>query len=153
MPVTGIVRPSLERQRAILRCRFVIGAFHRPDQLERARNEAADRFVADMAKQGWEWLGRMALVGGPYPMTPIATSVPKAPTLPKRQLGPSSLAPDPYPSLRGIVADMPTIYTAEAWEYEIAGAFVRPLAPIEVLDTDLPEIEARAARRRRSKRA
>ena len=140
----GIVRPSPEYRRAILRSRFLIGAHHRPEHLDSAMREAGDRFVADMARQGWEFLGRMALAGGPYVPTPIPTSIPKAPPKAARRLGEHPTKPDTYPS--NVVTDMPTLLTTDTWEYEIAGAFVRPLPPIELLEDDAARLEARARR-------
>jgi hypothetical protein len=96
-----------------------------------------------MAKQGWEWVGgRLALAGGPYPVTQVATSVPRAPTRKQGTLGKRSTAPDRYPDR--VVYDVPTLAESDAVDYELAGAFVRLLPPTELLDTDLPLIEARA---------
>lgn len=110
--------------------------------------EAGQRFIADMERlYQAEWLGRLALAGGPYPVTPIATSVPKAPTRAKRRAGPRDTRPDGY-RLQGVVFDLPTVATTDAWEYELAAAFVRPLPKSEVLTTDLPALLARAKNRR-----
>ena len=150
MSLTAIVRPSLERRRAILRCRFLIGAHHRPEHLERAVYEASQRFVDDMAKQGWEWLGRMALADGPFPATPIPTSIPKAPAKRKRRLGePSSRDETVAATAAASVAALPTLLTTDTWEYELAGAFVRPLPPTELLASDAARFEARARKRAR----
>lgn len=114
--------------------------------------EAGNRFVADLAKHGWEWQGKLALTGDPsgdpYPVTQVATSVPKAPAPKVARLGPRSTAPDSYPE--GIVFDVPTLGESDAVDYELAGAFVRLLLPTEVLETDLPTIEAAAAKRKRT---
>jgi hypothetical protein len=153
--VNGIVREGLRRVPQILRCRFTIGAglCHATmappycRHLEQAMYEASARFIADMERlYRCEWQGRMALAGGPYPVTQVATSVPKAPARKKGRLGPRSTAPDIYPE--GVVFDVPTIAMTDGWEYELAGAFVRLLPPTEVLETDKPVIEARTAARR-----
>lgn len=153
--VNGIVRPELRRVPQVLRCRFTVGAglCHATiappycRHMEQAMYEAGARFVADMERlYGAEWLGRMALAGGPYPVTQVATSVPKAPTRKKGHLGKRSTAPDIYPE--GVVFDVPQIAMTDGWEFELAGAFVRLMAPTEVLDTDKPVIEARAQARR-----
>lgn len=157
--VNGIVRPSLERQRMILRCRFTIGAglCHATiappycRHLEQAMYAAGGRFIADMERlYRAEWQGRMALAGGPYPVTQVASSVPKAKPIVKGRLGRRSTAPDAYPE--GVVSDVPMLGMTDGWEYELAAPFVRELPPTEVLDTDVSAVEERARRRHRGRR-
>lgn len=157
--VNGIVRPSLERRRLILRCRFTIvaGLCHATivppycRHMEEAMFAAGAKFVADMERlYQAEWQGRMALAGGPYPVTQVATSVPRAKPIKKAHLGRRSTAPDVYPD--GVVFDVPSILATDAWEYELAAPFVRALPLTEILDTDKPMLEARAQRRNRGRR-
>ena len=142
MSLTTFVRAAPEWRPMRLHCRFVTNASPRPEEIEAERLKATDRFVDDMARQGWRLVGAPALVGGPFPATPRAAAVPKAPPRRTRRLGPRDTRPDPYPE--GVVKELPTLLTTDAWEYELAGVFVRPLMPSEVLVEDLPTLTRRS---------
>lgn len=102
----GFVRTAPEWQPRVLRCRFVIEANPTPARLSQARYEASNRFVDDMVKQGWTLRG--TIIGNADPCPPSAPL----------DSGVKKLAP---------------LAEQESWEYEIAGLFVKPLMPTEIL--------------------
>jgi hypothetical protein len=100
-----------------LRCAFDVPAYPKARHLERAKIEAGLRFIRDMEKRGWRYLGHGLELEGPAPALDF-------PTVPKRshQTG----TPGEY------VIDVPPLSQCEAWRYRLAGLFVRPEIPIEV---------------------
>lgn len=102
----GFVRRAPEWQPRVLRCRFVIEANPTPARLAQCRYEAANRFVDDMAKQGWTLRG--TIIGNAEPCPPS-------------------------PSPDGRVRKLAPLHEQESWEYEISGLFMRPLLPTEIL--------------------
>ena len=137
-----LLRPDLGKKAYRLRCRFVVGAHPSERTLEKAKYEAADLFVADMAKQGWQWLSKHSFrIRGPFPQVQTVT-LPKASLqerwhVPSRELLPAISAgyPGPRPAGDGGYARLvPLMAETDAWEYELAGVFIRDTIQVEVPD-------------------
>lgn len=124
---TLLLRPTLDRRAYRLRCRFKIEPRPSQDRLDREKVRVAERFVADMHKQGWENIGSHGFkMQGPFPMiVPTAISIRRTPTaremLPRVARGERFLDDGATPG----VSIMPALAEAEWWEYEIAGVFAR----------------------------
>ena len=113
MTLTGFVPTAPEWRAQILRCRFshpAPTAFPPSDawlaSLDKVRNEQADRFVAAMARQGWELKGRILGTNEPV-------SVPF--TVDER------------------AHDVGDKRETDLWQFEIAARFIRRLMPAEIL--------------------
>lgn len=136
-----MLRPDLGKRAYRLRCRFTIGAMPSARTLEKAKYHAAELFVRDMKQQGWEYLDHYGFrMTGPFPATEAVT-VPKRSQqarwhIPSHELLPALLAGYrvPMPVEPSIVRCVPTISTTDAWEYELAGVFIRDTILTEVPD-------------------
>ena len=130
MGVEVLVRPDRSKRAYRLRCRFRVEAFPNPGFLERAKFRAAETFVEDMHKQGWEYLNSHGFkMTGPFPAIEVVN-------LPKRSLQPRWHQPSQEVLQRimagqrvratgnGFASDMPGLGACEKWEYELAGVFV-----------------------------
>ena len=121
-----LLRPDLGKRAYRLRCRFAIDAFPREWFLEKAKYAAAQRFVEDMAKQGWEHIQKFGFqMKGPFSALTV-------PFLPKRALQEKWHFNARYPMPRRIssegapayVGTVPLLGESEKWEYELAGVFI-----------------------------
>src|SRR3972149_2404234 len=138
MTVELLLRPDLGKRAYRLRCRFRIGQKPRRDFLEKAKYAAAEKFVADMRRQGWEYVERYGFsMTGPFPsLDPIA--------IPKRVRVPSA-----HEMLAGVrqgnpyraepvygVQSVPLLSESDDWQYELAGVFVHKTILTEYTDPD-----------------
>lgn len=129
--LTLLLRPDLGKRAYRLRCRFTVNAFPDTAMLERAKVQAAEMFVRDMAKQGWEYLDKHGFkMTGPFiPMKIVA--------LPKRhqqarwhtsshELLAQARAGFRSPALSepNYVTAVPALSETESWDFELAGVFV-----------------------------
>ena len=122
-----------------LRCRFVVNAFCTSEQLDIERIKASDRFVEDMAKQGWTLAnGRVELGRGPFVVTLPGVSVPRRPERQRARLGPHERFGPTYTTP---VVDAPAVETVDAWEYELVGLFYRRLLPTVLSVADAQRLE------------
>lgn len=123
---TLIMRPTRDRKAYRLRARFKIEPFPSPFRLDREKVRVAERFVADMHKQGWEYIeGYGFKMSGPFPMiVPRTIPVRRMPTA--REMLPRVARGERFldDSETG-VSIVPALAESEAWEYEIAGVFAR----------------------------
>lgn len=110
----GYVRRAPEWTLKVLRCRFTMEAptSDPPSSawfstLAAFRHEAGNRFIADMARQGWELKSRL-----------IGTNEPVA----------SRVIPN------GRAQEVVPLAQAYEWDFEIAGRFIRKLMPMEILN-------------------
>jgi len=140
MGVEVLVRPDRGKKAYRLRCRFTVEAFPNPDFLERAKFRAAETFVEDMRKQGWEYLNSYGFkMTGPFPAIEVVN-------LPSRSLQPRWHQPS-QEVLQRIMAgqvvrtndtsyasDVPSLGACEKWEYELAGVFAH-----ETILTEMPD--------------
>lgn len=128
-----LVRPNRETKAYRLRCRFSIVAFPKPRFLERAKFEAAEEFVSDMAKQGWTYVSKFGFkMTGPFPKTVTVTlpkrsqqdrwHIPSAEMIRAVRAGYTIDRPPPV----DYVSTVPLITETDEWEYELAGVFTRP---------------------------
>jgi len=125
-----MLRPDLGKKAYRLRCRFSIGAFPSRDVLEKAKVACAERFVIDMAKQGWDYLDKYGFrMSGPYPPTEIVNlpsrskqerwHQPSAEIMAAVMAGARIRAQDD-----GYVKAVPPVALSDYWDFELAGVFV-----------------------------
>ena len=140
MGVEVLVRPDRGKKAYRLRCRFRVDASPNPDFLKRAKFRAAETFVEDMRKQGWEYLNSHGFkMIGPFPAIEVVS-------LPPRSLQPRWHQPSQEVLQRvmagqvvrtngkNYASDVPALETCEKWEYELAGVFVR-----DTILTEMPD--------------
>lgn len=140
MGVEVLVRPDRGKKAYRLRCRFTVEAFPNLGFLERAKFRAAQAFVEDMRKRGWEYLNSHGFkMTGPFPAIEVVR-------LPPRSLQPRWHQPS-QEVLQRIMAGqvvrtngttyasgVPALGTCEKWEYELAGVFVH-----DTILTEMPD--------------
>ena len=138
-----LLRPDLGKKAYRLKCRFIVGAFPSDRTLEKAKYEAADLFVRDMAKQGWQYLDEHGFkMTGPFPATEIVI-LPKRSEqerwhTPTRELLSAALAGHPLRASHrgeGYVRNVPSLDSTDSWEFELAGVFVHDTLLAEMPDT------------------
>ena len=136
-----LLRPDLGKKAYRLKCRFVIGAYPSERTLEKAKYHAADLFVTDMAKQGWQYVSRHGFtLKGPFPATETVI-LPKRSAqerwhVPSRELLPAIQAG--YRARTGVdggyARAVPLLSETDAWEFELAGVFTHDTIMTEVPD-------------------
>lgn len=150
--LTLLLRPDLGRKAYRLRCRFAVNADPQPDLFDKASFRAAEMFIRDMKKQGWEYLDKHGFkVSGPYvPLNPISLpkrhqqaqwNTPSKDLLPRIQAGQRfDRASDP-----SYVSAVPSMAALDTWEFELAGVFVHKTILTETPDAseELKELKAR----------
>src|SRR3990167_8739336 len=133
-----LLRPDLGKRAYRLKCRFVVGAFPNERTLEKAKYEAAELFVRDMAKQGWQYMGEHGFkMQGPFPATVTMTLPNEARWhIPSRELLPAiSQGYGVRAAIDGGYArNVPLITETDSWEFELAGVFIRETIMTEVPD-------------------
>jgi len=140
MGVEVLVRPDRGKKAYRLRCRFRVDAFPNPEFLERAKFRAAETFVEDMRKQGWEYLNSHGFkMTGPFPTVEVVP-------LPSRSLQPRWHQPSQEVLQRitagqvvrtngnSYASDVPDLGACEKWEYELAGVFAHGTILTEMPD-------------------
>ena len=137
-PPTLLLRSDLGKKPYRLRCRFSVDAFPRASWLEKAKHAAAEAFVQDMAKQGFEYLDQHGVtMTGPFSATPI-TGLPSRRERGRfnaRQALPAVLAGNPLrPPERSYAVSVPLLDESEKWEYELAAVFIHKTLFVETPD-------------------
>lgn len=139
---TLILRPDLGRKAYRLRCRFRVEAFPHAGWLEGAKYAAAEMFVKDMAKQGYEYLDEHGFkMTGPFPCLDVIT-LPKRSEMakwhtPSREMLPGLMAGKKYrTSASPFVMTAPNLAETDEWEYELAGVFVHKTILMETPSED-----------------
>mgnify|MGYP001608998517 FL=1 len=126
-----------------LRCRFRVGAYPSQRELYSGKIEAAEQFVRDMRKQGWEYVGGSSRMPpqaqgfrmtGPYPVIePVTIHVAKE--LPAAEQFAGMLRGNRYRDGGGTIAStVLPLEENERWEYELAAVFVHETILTEVPD-------------------
>ena len=103
--------------------------------LNRDKVRVAERFVKDMAAQGWVHDPRFGFrLTGPFPaIVPVTIHVPRTPSA--REMLPYVAQGARFLDAGGTIAGMmPKITESEWWEYELAGVFVRDEILVEKPD-------------------
>lgn len=121
-----LLRKDLGKRAYRLKCRFKIEPCPGQSRLDREKVTVAERFVADMHKQGWEnQPGYGFRMRGPFPMVvPTVVRVPSR--LSSREMFPHVMQGARFPDTgHDSVSLVPTLEFSEWWEYEISGVFVR----------------------------
>ena len=137
-----LIRPDLGNRAYRLRCRFVVDAAPQQDYyraiwrraLEKMQHAMAERFISDMAKQGWGYLPSQSItMTGPFSETPIVSLRgirrphfdARRPDLRRRGDAAASL-----------VSIVPDLDKTDRWEYELAAVFVHKTLLMEVPTED-----------------
>lgn len=128
-----LLKPDLGHKAYRLRCKFTIGAAPSRDFLDKAKYAAAEKFVQDMAKQGWVHVSRFGFhMTGPFPamrakQVSRRLRVPSAKDmLPAVLQGATFRAPEMYG-----VQTVPVLGESEDWDYELASVFVHKTILVE----------------------
>lgn len=144
-----IIRADPGKRAYRLRCRFVIDAapaqpYFRQAwerELEKAKYETAERFVRDMAKKGWEYLGRYPWrFRGPFPVMPIVTLPRRSQSrwhIPSRELLAAVQAGyRPVEHTDAVIRDIPVLSHSDRCEYELSAVFIHKTILVEVPDRE-----------------
>ena len=110
-----------------LRCRFKIEPNPPARRLDLEKVRVAERFVADMRKQGWVHDGRHDFrLRGPFPPV-VPTTLHPTRTRTAREMLAGVLAGERFlDEAPSGVSEIGRLLTADCWEYEIAAVFIRP---------------------------
>ena len=130
-----LIKPSLDKKPYRLRARFKIEPHPWPERLDREKVRVAERFVRDMAAQGWTYDTRFGFrMTGPYPsIKPVTIHQPRTPSA--REMMPHVAQGARFLEQGGTIAGlMPILGESEYWEYELAGVFVRDTLLVEQPD-------------------
>ena len=133
--VTLLIPPTRENKPYRLRCRFKTDPSPGAGWLQQQAVRVAERFVADMRKQGWVHDPRYQFrLRGPFtPVDPTTIHPRRMPTA--REMAPlvarGARFLDESPSGVSLVLPLGEV---GYWEYEIAAVFVRPQIMTEVPD-------------------
>lgn len=114
------------RTRKTLRVGFVVGAYPKPEFVQKAANGAWGKFQEDMAKQGWHYIDGPVTWKGPQPHIPLKT-LPKVSE--QAKMNPLSL-----------ITEVPPLEEAENWIYFLEADFWRDLPKAEFLVTSPGEM-------------
>ena len=141
MALELLLRLDLGKRAYRLKCRFVIGAFPSERTLEKAKVHAAELFIADMAKQGWQYVSSHGFtMKGPFPAT-TTVILPKRSEMERWNTPSRELLPAVQSGYRartgvdgGYARPVPLITETDAWEFELAGVFTHETILTEVPD-------------------
>ena len=134
-PVQTLIRPSLDKRGYRLRCRFKIDAYPWPSVLGREKVRMAERFVRDMAKQGWVYDDRFGFhMTGPYPrIEPVTIHIGRRPSA--REMLPYVVNGARFLDEGGTAAGtMPKLIESEYWEFELSAIFIRAAILVETAE-------------------
>ena len=134
-----ILRPDLGKGAYRLRCRFTVdSAPTSPRQrrawehtLEKMKRATAKRFVADMDKQGWEYVDKYGFrMSGPYhPVQPVDLR-----RLRRQRF--NARSPDfrqPHePGPEAAVVTLSSLAESDRWDYELSAVFVHKTLLAEI---------------------
>jgi hypothetical protein len=136
-----LLRQKRDKKAYRLRCRFKIDSLPRPEWLEKAKFAAAERFVEDMRKQGWEYVGKFGFkMTGPFPATETVI-LPKRGEQARWHLPSADLLPAIEAGYRigqtpasDYTQEVPLLGETGCWEYELAGVFAHEQILTEYAD-------------------
>ncbi len=145
-----LLRRDLGKNAYRLKCRFRIGAYPSERMLEVGKFQAAEMFVRDMAKQGYEYLDKHGFrLNGPFPHIETIQ-------LPKRhqQERWNDSAQGLFASVQagnfkhlagdgGYARSVPHVSETDDWDYELSGVFVHETLILQTADEheELEELE------------
>ena len=135
-----LLRPDLGKRAYKLHCRFRMDAYPSESWLDKAKYAAAEQFVKDMAKQGWQYVEKHGFkMTGPYvsvsPVTLPRRSQQKQWHIPSRDMLAALQAGYRFRANGGnYVQEVPSLTATEKWEFDLAGVFVHKTILIEVPD-------------------
>lgn len=138
-----LIRPDLGKRAYRLKCRFAMPAYPLPTWVESEKYKMAERFVSDMAKQGWEYdPNRLApsergfRLRGPYATTPVSDIKAIGRSIVARRDLPRVLAGDPLRDTgEDFASIVPLLDETDKWEYEISAVFIRNTILVETPDS------------------
>lgn len=114
------------RTKKSLRVGFVVGAYPKPDFVQKAAQVAWDKFLTDMGKQNWHYLGGEVEWKGPQPHIPLRT-------LPS-VVAQAKMHPSEF------ITEVPSLEESEKWIYFLEAEFWRDLPRAEFLVTSPGEM-------------
>jgi len=118
-----------------LRCRFAVEAYPTQGWLETARHEAAERFIEDMDKQGWDYMDQHGVqMSGPYSPA-IITGVPSFADRERIKAKDAAYAVAQgarlLPQKTQMVASVTPVAFCDKWEFELSAVFLRKTVVME----------------------
>lgn len=116
-----ILRPNRERKVYRLKCSFDLDPHPSERRLRLMTLEVGYRFLRDMEKQGWQYMGRGLEMSGPRPMSEMKYARSRS----VQDVGKPS----------EFVFDLPQLDALEEspiWRYYLTGLFLRKEIPIEI---------------------
>ena len=119
--------PTRDKRGYRLRCRFKSDPYPMESRLDREKVVIAEKFVADMHKQGWEHDGRYGFkLTGPFPMIPAPITIrPRRMRTAREMLSGVMQGQRFRDEGENYAQPMPKLVFSEYWEYEISAIFVR----------------------------
>ena len=131
-----LIRPDHGYKAYRLHARFSVDARPSPAYLAKAKMVAAEKWIADMEKQGWDYLDKHGIeLRGPVPAMPAPKGLPSIAQMERIKAKDAALAvaggarllakPDSW------VADIPTLANSEKWDFDLAAVFVRKTLVME----------------------
>ena len=140
MSIEIIARPDRGKHGYRLRCRFTINRLPAERWLEQAKYAAAERFVVDMRKQGFEYLDAHGFkMTGPFVPLKIV-SLPSKAQQEKWHLRSTAMLPRLMQGEKfrarqeGFATNALSLDESEEWEFELAGVFVH-----DTILTEMPD--------------
>ena len=125
-----------------LHCRFTVEAYPSQGWLESAKHQAAERFIEDMGKQGWDYIDKHGIaMTGPYSAS-VITGLPSAAQREKDRINAReavfavAAGARLLPSKREMVASLPPIAMSPEWEFDLSAVFLRKTIVMEYDEND-----------------
>ena len=109
-----------------MHCRFRIEQHPTKDSLDRGKVKAAEWFVEDQRKEGFEYVGRFGFILNPKPFVPVVPVTLDTPKhLTARQMLSGVIQGNKYRANEFAgVQTVPLLGESEYWEYDISAVFV-----------------------------
>ena len=133
----NIIRPDFGSKAYRLHCRFTMPAYPRADFLAKAKFEAAELFVKDMAKQGFNYIDKHGFkMTGPYQHT-VIRNLPSMHEQERWHQSSRDMLADvkagraPRATGPGYVSSVLDLSESELWEYDLGGVFVHKTIVVE----------------------
>ena len=130
-----LLRPDLGKRPYRLHCRLRIEPFPTKDRLEREKVKVAEWFVADMAKEGWEYVSKFGFTLNPKPYMAVT---PRSLSPVPRRLTAKEMLPAVMQGARFLggpsdgVQIVEPLDATEWWEFDISAVFLRNTIVFEI---------------------
>lgn len=122
-----LLKPDLGKKGYRLRCLFTTGPNPSKDYWDKARVTAAERFIQDMKRQGWEFVSRYGFqVTGPKAYIEVGEAPPAPKRFSAKEMLHQAMRGEPIrDTYRSPIQSVPALTLADVWEWELAGVFQR----------------------------